>query len=76
MDKPEFVPTEQTGKDIAAWCESGKEIDLGAELDKVTNLQELGSLYSRHKHTVDTDEGAKALFSAKKLFLTAQQAQA
>lgn len=72
MDKPEFVPTEQTGKDIAAWCESGKEIDLGAELDKVTTLQELGTLYHRHKGTVDGDESVTALFAAKKLFLQKQ----
>lgn len=43
MDKPEFIPTEQTGKMIRDWCETGSEPEKPEPPQKIT-------LTPDHKH--------------------------
>lgn len=48
MDKPHFTPTEETGKTILDWCESGVEPivrDPKKELNGAKNLIELQAVY-------------------------------
>jgi hypothetical protein len=51
MDKPAFMITEATGRDILSWCNC--DIQLDALKDKIintTNLEELTSLYNMYPH--------------------------
>jgi hypothetical protein len=56
MDKPEFIPSEATGKQIAEWCESGvdtkeeiqeaiKKLDNCKSVDELKTLKEILPLY-------------------------------
>ena len=46
--KPEFVPTEETGKELLEWCESGvDEISNEDMLKSCTTLEQLAEMYGR-----------------------------
>jgi hypothetical protein len=50
VGKPDFVPTEDTGKALLEWCESGTdniEIDIEQSLKNCTTIEELADLYTR-----------------------------
>lgn len=71
MDKPEFVPTEETGKKILEWCETGEEpqrsqIDLALEdIEKAKTVADLTAIKNKYpKHIVDS-EAFKGAGSAK-----------
>lgn len=71
MDKPEFIPSVETGKIIKAWCEEGEpeeEIDDAwyEVLDQCTNLQEVIHLYQKNKKAVDESPKLQHLFSNRK----------
>jgi hypothetical protein len=63
MGKPAFVPTEETGKLIANWCEQGEEdftvLRPGSEwynrVDTCSTHRELVDLYQRNKPEVDSN---------------------
>ena len=46
--KPDFVPTEETGKFLLDWCESGEEeVPIEEMLKACKTIEELADLYSR-----------------------------
>lgn len=48
VDKPEFMPTEETGKTLLEWCEQG--IDPAADLISAKTVDELGTAYKALSH--------------------------
>jgi hypothetical protein len=73
MNKPAFVPSEQTGEMIAAWCEQGEEsfnIKPGSDwynrVDNCTNQKELVELYQRNKGEVDANPLLQQLISNRR----------
>jgi len=46
MGKPEFVPTEETGKMIAEWCESGEDpaAEIDSAIEKLKNCSSIDDL--------------------------------
>lgn len=90
MDRPEFVPNEETGNIIREWCESGVErIGQGhAEsvlmalpdewadaVDKCGSIEELNSLYKGNKEAINKNDAILRLFGEKKQILTNKQTQ-
>lgn len=69
MGKPAFIPTIETGKIIAEWCESGEEKDFyitwSEELNRCNTLADLVRLYNGNKPTIDNDPKLKEMFSSK-----------
>jgi hypothetical protein len=63
MGKPSFVPTEETGRLIANWCEQGEEdftvLRPGSEwynkVDTCSSQRELVDLYQKNKPEVDAN---------------------
>lgn len=61
MDKPEFLISENTGKAILNWCNSGAETTLEEAKDKIKNcesidgLKSLFTLYSEWKDQLNSD---------------------
>jgi DNA polymerase III delta prime subunit len=62
FNKPQFIPTEETGKLIAAWCEAGEDTwteDIKADwvrnLEACENQKQLVELYNKNKAEVDTN---------------------
>jgi hypothetical protein len=73
MGKPAFVPSEETGKIIAAWCEQGEEsfqIKPGSEwytnVDNCTTQKELVELYQKNKVEVDANPLLQQLISNRR----------
>lgn len=77
MGKPEFVPSEETGKMIKDWCETGEEVP---ELDhswfegvEACNTQkELVSFYNTHKKDVDADTRIQKIISDRRAVINSQ----
>lgn len=46
MDKPEFIPTEDTGRMIAEWCETGVDpmVEIREAIDKLANCETVEEL--------------------------------
>lgn len=66
MGKPAFIPSIDTGKMIAAWCESGSEdpiLHWESELTKCSTPADLVRLYNSNKQIVDSDDKLKKMFS-------------
>jgi len=62
MDKPEFVPSEETGKMIAKWCDEGIETVVNnnagewfAKVEACTSQKDLVELYQKNKAEVDSN---------------------
>lgn len=74
MGKPEFIPTIETGKAIAKWCDEGADgfefsdnnNQWHEKLQKCSTQKELVELYHENKKAVDGDAGIQALFSSRK----------
>jgi hypothetical protein len=73
MNKPAFVPSEQTGEMIAAWCEQGEEsfnIKPGSDwynrVDNCTTQKELVELYQNNKGEVDANPLLQQLISNRR----------
>ena len=65
--KPEFIPSEETGKLIKEWCESGideRELVISGLID-CDNRESLTALYNQYKTTIDNDSELMAQFKAK-----------
>jgi hypothetical protein len=67
MDKPEFVPTEETGKAILAWCETGVEAEKTPlqnaleEIKGAKSIAELTAIKAKYpKDVVDSEAFATA----------------
>lgn len=75
MGKPAFIPSIETGKMIAEWCESGVEAPneyLSAwetELKNCNTAADLVRLYNGNKLTVDLDPKLKEMFSTRQAAL-------
>jgi hypothetical protein len=77
MGKPEFVPSEQTGKTIAAWCEEGQEVP---EIDhswyegiEACNTQkDLVAFYNSHKKEVDANPRLQQLLASQRAKINAK----
>lgn len=53
-DKPEFIPSEETGKMLLDWCETGEVVlsplEIGiVEMEAVTDIEELKSVWTKYK---------------------------
>jgi len=73
MNKPAFVPSENTGEIIAAWCEQGEEsfnVKPGSEwynkVDECGSQKELVELYQRNKAEVDSNPLLQQLISNRR----------
>ncbi|MEI6947219.1 AAA family ATPase [Paraflavisolibacter sp. H34] len=62
MGKPAFMPSEETGRQIAQWCETGEEAlntapgsEWHSRVQKCTTQKELVELYNRYKTDVDVN---------------------
>lgn len=69
MGKPSFVPSIETGKMIAEWCDSGTDktedflSQWQGELNNCSTPAELVRLYNSNKQLVDADPKLKEMFS-------------
>lgn len=79
MGRPDFVITEETGKLIKQWCESGVDVDalkLSIFTDKATACktnEDLVALYNQDKAYVDSTEAAKQVMVERRNIITQQQ---
>lgn len=71
--RPAFMPSEETGKLIAAWCDQGEEaftIAPGSEwherVEKCSNQKDLVDLYYRYKTDVDVNPLLQQLISNRR----------
>ncbi len=76
--RPLFVPTEQTGELIKAWCEQGE--DVGGEwLKKVEECEtqkQLVELYQLHKADVDVNPMLQQIISNRRNIINAKRSNA
>jgi hypothetical protein len=74
MGKPAFVPSEETGKLIMAWCEQGEDqfemvkpgSDWYNQVEACTTQKELVTFYNEHKADVDTNPLLQQLISNRR----------
>ncbi len=84
MGKPEFIPTVDTGKAIAKWCDEGEgdifsNINNNGWHEKLQNCstqKELVELYNQNKKAVDNSTDLQTLFSSRKKELHAKKLNA
>ena len=76
--KPLFVPNEQTGEIIRAWCEQGE--DAGKEwlhqVEKCSTQKELVELYHLHKSDVDANPMLQQLISNRRNMINGKTSHA
>jgi hypothetical protein len=77
MDKPEFIPSEQTGKTIADWCENGEEVpDLDHSwnegVEACNNQKDLVSFYNAHRKEIDGDPRLQKLLADRRTVINAK----
>jgi len=69
MGKPAFIPSIETGKMIAEWCDSGADVDpllsWQSELNNCATPADLVRLYNSNKSIVDNDTKLKEMFSSR-----------
>ena len=78
MNKPQFLPSVETGKAILKWCETGVEApkkltnqdaefytEWQKEISAIGNPADLLTLYNTHAATVSEDEKLKVMFKTK-----------
>lgn len=65
MGKPEFVPTVETGKLIADWCNTGVDqiAVVETQLKEVDSIAALTAVYNANKALVDANPELKSKFS-------------
>ena len=68
MGKPGFVPSEETGKIIAAWCEQGEDVAqaLRPQVDACETQKELVELYQRHKLEIDANPDLQTYLASRR----------
>jgi hypothetical protein len=71
MGKPAFVPSEETGKIIAQWCDSGEdvpEIDHSwyEGIEGCKDTKELVAFYQKHKEDVDLNPRLQQLIANRR----------
>lgn len=78
MGKPAFVPSEETGKLIADWCESGEDAGqmereaIISSLMDCNTQKDLVVLYNAHKNYVDISPDLQKLFSNRRAEINSQ----
>jgi len=71
MGNPEFIPSEQTGKLILDWCESGIDAatlqreQIISSLTDCETKQDIVNLYNANKVLIDLDESLKTALKTK-----------
>ncbi|WP_132055643.1 AAA family ATPase [Pseudocnuella soli] len=80
MGKPAFVPSEETGKLIAQWCEQGEEafnLKPGTEwhnrVQECSTQRELVELYNRYKTDVDANPLLQQLIANRRNTINGKQ---
>jgi hypothetical protein len=76
--KPEFVITEETGKMIKKWCETGvdaPELDHSwyEGIDACQTQKDLVAFYNQHKKEVDADQRIQKIITDRKNKINSQQ---
>lgn len=70
MGKPAFVPSEDTGKLIAAWADAGEAEEISHEwheaVENCFTAKELVALYNKHKFEIDVNPKLQALIAARR----------
>lgn len=71
MGKPEFVPSVETGKKIAAWCEEGEEPEVINHswyegIEACQNQKELVAYYQAHKAEVDINPRLQQIIAERR----------
>lgn len=73
MGKPEFVPSENTGRLIAEWCEQGTDAisvkernEWYLKIQNCSTQKELVQLYNKNKADVDSSLHIQNMFSERK----------
>jgi hypothetical protein len=67
--KPPFTPSIDTGKMIAAWCESGVDdpiLTWQTEINNCNTIDQLLSLYNSNKVAIESNDRLVQLFSSRK----------
>lgn len=64
MGKPSFIPSEETGRLIAAWCNEG--IELPGIEQRLGECKSLGDLLELFNSVIINDEATLAAFTSKK----------
>jgi hypothetical protein len=84
MDKPEFVPSVETGRMIKDWCERGEDAPLAgalplphaiAEAELAQTLERLTEVWNIHKHYHTNDSFLKAVSERGKTLKAVQELQ-
>ena len=71
MGKPAFIPSEDTGRKIKDWCESGEEsapekYGWETEIDECKTQKELVELYNKYKPDIDVSPRLQQLISNRR----------
>jgi hypothetical protein len=71
MGKPSFTPSEQTGKIILEWCESGEEAEAIDHswyegIENCATQKELVAYYNSHKADIDNDPRLQQIISERR----------
>ena len=77
MDKPHFIPSEETGRILLEWCESGEEapsaLQLGiSEMESVTTIEQLKTVWGKYK-ALRTEKDFIAIKDKRKEELTVKE---
>ena len=77
MDKPHFIPSEETGRILLEWCESGEEapsaLQLGiSEMESVTTIEQLKTVWGKYK-ALQTEKDFIAIKDKRKEELTVKE---
>lgn len=62
MDKPSFIISPETGRELIRWCNSGVDEKLEAikEISEVSNKEEMGQVWTKYKSLQTNEEFVKA----------------
>lgn len=69
MGKPEFIPTEDTGRLIRDWCESGEAANIDEwreRLKSAVSIGELTAIYNEKKREVDANPIIQSMIGERK----------
>lgn len=74
MDKPHFIPSEETGAMLLAWCESGEDVptplqNAVKEMELTANLEDVKAVWSKYK-ALQTDAEFISIKDKRKTELT------
>lgn len=74
MNADPFIPSVETGKKIAEWCESGIDVvkEIEDRLSKVSDIAGMGALWNENLATINQNPELKEKFTARKNELSIQ----